>query len=63
MLKMVFILQDDSVFLGEGLRKDLISYYYSFEECNTCTHIYRGAGERELDCLIKKIITLTFLAQ
>lgn len=52
MLKMVFILQDDSVFLGEGLRKGVISYYSSFEECNIYTHIYRGAGERELDCLI-----------
>lgn len=31
MLKMGFILQADSVFLGEGLRKDVVSYYSSFE--------------------------------
>lgn len=54
MLKMVFILQADSVFLGEGLRKDVIPYCSSFEECNTYTDIYRGVGERELDCLIEK---------
>lgn len=40
-----------AVFL-EGLRKDIISYRSSTEECNTCTRAFMGVEERDLDCLI-----------